>query len=94
MKPELTKFLTDWLAWAEADDPRDHSFSGAIGLCSQCPEEYYTEFEALLARYFEGDVTPFNGKADHGYDVETIEAKTHRNPYRLVWVRHVLGEAQ
>ena len=97
MSPELRAFLTEWLAWAEADAPEHEVFSGHTGLCNNVcwwTEENLQSTSFWLLRELEerlGDPSfPF-GRAE--YTRARRAGLQHRDPNRLAWVRTQLGES-
>lgn len=89
---ELRKFLSEWLAWAEADAPSHQVFDSRFGLCRNV-EHYsiytnaYDELRELLGR----DAYPFGGEVIYWGERKAISH--HRNQFRLAWVRKTLEAA-
>lgn len=93
MSPEMKRFLTEWLEWAEGESPEDTDhFRTISGLCfcARCyggpvlEEELDGLFEAqsMCAAY------PFGKEA---YRCALDEDAIHKDPNRLAWVRKQLG---
>lgn len=90
LSPELRKFLTDWLEWAENGAPDLRPFLRLLGLCSNAPENILEELQALFEREFGDNANyPFGGRAHYW---SNLGARTqHLDPARLAWVRAKLG---
>lgn len=86
ISPALRKFLSEWLAWAEAGGP-NRRFSNSAGLCVNSPVDVSDELADLLG--FES--YPFGGESV--YYEERDKGAIHKNPLRLAWVRKMLGKA-
>lgn len=88
MTPALRQFLTDYLAWAEADAPDDR-FNRWHGLCVNAERES-RDLLCELNALFCGEVHPFGGI--HMYWAESEGRTIHRNPDRLAWIRAKLAQ--
>lgn len=105
MSETLKKFLSEWLAWAEAGAPEHEAFDRRYGLCADLgfwltenimviPDEeaddVEVEFGRLLSAEF-GDeyMYPF-GRVD--YLVRGNNGTQHLNEARLAWARKQLGK--
>lgn len=98
----LLPFLTEWLAWAEADAPEHPLFWPWVGLCGNCDswdegehyhdhDSFYPTTKALeraLAR-FDSPSYPFGGY--EAYNADRYVSGHHRNPQRLRWVRRKIA---
>lgn len=100
----LLPFLTEWLAWAEADAPRHPAFDAGYGLCSNADywdteafdpekEEYcaYPTTKALrrALSLFNDPAYPFN--TAEGYYRASDKLAHHTNAKRLNWVRRKIA---
>lgn len=98
MSEQMKQFLTEWLAWAEADAPVHPVFKAHRGLCSNLyqwscdnPDISVSKFAYLgceLTELFNSEVYPF-GKDDYMRDYKS--RTQHRNGKRLAWVREQLA---
>lgn len=91
INPELERFLTDWLDWAEAGAPNGnpHDFCDVAGLCSNC--RWYFEGGMLSPAWRELEALFDCGYPFGGHDEYYSGRPHHTNPQRLAWVRAVLA---
>jgi len=90
----LKRFLSEWLAWAEADAPPHPIFKSSLGLCTnvmnwaecQADEHDWNAYRELK-QVFHGELFPF-GEARYERDMRL--GIQHRNEARLAWVREKL----
>ena len=92
ISPELRKFLSSWLDWAE-NPPRWWEFwrkryIPSLGLCGNCPSDAYPDLRYFLRRETESPY-PFGGLGV--FYRESDRETLHLNPERLAWVRKMLG---
>ena len=93
MSPELLKYFSDWLTWAENGAPHEQPFSRKRGLCSNVPIDVDFELGALLEREFDAGTTyPFGGEAR--YNADSFAGTHHLQPDRLAWVRAKLAGSE
>lgn len=95
ISPALRKFLSEWLAWAEAGGPENYLFNRSLGLCGASylysgSIKLRVELQEKLAESLRDFTNPFSG-GYHGFEVERVNRTMHKNPLRLAWVRKTLG---
>lgn len=90
----LLEFLTDWLAWAESEEP-DGRYSRSAGLCTNSGKwaaangHDVDSFIYDVVREFPSQY--FFGCADE-YLERSIDRTQHKCPKRLKWVRAKIEE--
>jgi hypothetical protein len=101
----LTRFLREWLEWAEGGAPENEIFTRRVGLCSSFSswmrsklvpyrdgEKQYIALCGLFIADGLDDSYPFN--SPESYEVERNESATHLNPKRLAWVRSKVAQKE
>ena len=83
MTPELRKYLTDWLHWAENGAPKHWRFRKGKSLCQTVPSSVFFELRMTLCKELGSSHAPF------GKDFWN-SGNCHLNPARLAWVRMMI----